>query len=99
MIWNHLLQAAFGYVARGALTWSANGILICLAVTGVVQGIDTARFHSYSMKRLVAERPESVHDGYLEAVKKGAPYKLAQLWVVKVAWYGGVSMVIAQISM
>src|SRR3990172_5609306 len=98
MIYNHLLQAAFGYFARDALTWSTNGVLICLAVTAVVQGIDTARFYSYSTRRLMAERPESSYDGQLAAVKKDAPYKLAQLWVLKVLWYGGVSMVIAQVS-
>ena len=98
MIWNHLLHAVFGFVARDALTWSTKGLLICFAVTGVVRAIDTARFYSYSTRRLVAERPDAIHDGHLEAVKRGAPYKLAQLWIAKVLWYGGVSMAVASMS-
>jgi len=95
MIWNHLLHAFFGFLAHDLLTWSKNGLLICFSITAVVQGIDTMRFYSYSKKRLVTESPETIKDGRLEAAKKDALYKLPQLWLFKVLWYGSVSMFIA----
>ena len=95
MIWNHLLHGFFGFVAHDFLTLSRRGLLICFTITAVVQGIDIMRFYSYSKKRLITEVPDAIHDGRLEAVKKDAPYKLLQLWLFKVVWYGCVSMFIA----
>jgi hypothetical protein len=95
MIWNHLLHAFFGFFARDILIFSRKGFLICFAITAVVQGIDTIRFHFYSTQRLIREVPDAIHDGRLEAVKKDAIYKLPQLWLVKVLWYGSVSMFVA----
>jgi len=84
---NHLLHILFGFLGRNLLTLSKEGFLVCFAITAVVQGIDTMRFHNYSIKRLMTESPESIHNGHLESVKKGAPYGLFQLWLIKVAWY------------
>ncbi len=95
MIWNHLLHILFGFLGHNLLTFSKEGLLICFSITAVVQGIDTMRFYSYSKKRLMTESPESIQNGHLEAVKKDAPYKLFQLWLLKVAWYGCVSMLVA----
>ena len=95
MIWNHLLHILFGFFGHNLLTFSKEGLLICFAIAAVVQGIDTMRFYSYSKKRLMAESPSSIHNGHLDAVKKDAPYKLFQLWLLKVAWYGSVSMLVA----
>ena len=85
----------FGFLAHDFLTLSRNGLLICFSITAVVQGIDTMRFYSYSKKRLVTEIPDAINDGQLEAVKKDALYKLSQLWLFKVVWYGSVSMFVA----
>lgn len=97
MIWNHLLHILFGFIGRNLLTLSKEGFLICFSITAVVQGIDVIRFHNYSIKRLMTESPDSIHNGHLEAVKKGAPYRLVQLWLIKVIWYGSVSMLVAHI--
>ena len=97
MIWNHLLHIFFGYIGRDMLTLSQQGVLICFSITALIQGIDTIRFYSYTTKRLISERPESLYNGRLEAVKKDAAYKLLQLWFVKIVWYGSVSMLAAAI--
>ena len=95
MIWNHLLHAFFGFLAHDVLTLSRKGLLICFTITAVVQGIDTMRFYSYSKKRLITEVPDAIHDGRLESVNKDSLYKLPQLWLFKVVWYGCVSMIVA----
>jgi hypothetical protein len=95
MIWNHLLHILFGFLGHDLLTLSKGGVLICLAITVAVQGVDTIRFYSYSKNRLITEIPNSIHDGRLEAMKKDALYKLSQLWLFKIVWYGGVSMFVA----
>ena len=98
MLWNYVFQAVFGFIMRNSLTWTTSGILICLVFTGALQAFDLKRIYSYSKERLLTENPEALINGRLEAYKKGAPYKLAQLWVFKVLWYGGVTMAIASIS-
>jgi len=95
LIWNHFLHILLGFLGHNFLTFSKEGLLICFSITAVVQGIDTMRFHFYSINRLMTESPDSIQNGHLEAVKKDAPYKLFQLWLLKVAWYGCVSMLVA----
>lgn len=95
MIWNHFLHILLGLLGKNLLTFTKEGLLVCFSITAVVQGIDIIRFYFYSTNRLMTESPESIHNGHLDAVKKEAPYKLLQLWLFKISWYGSFSMFIA----
>ena len=97
MIWNYLLQGFFAYIARNVLIFSVNGLLLCLLVTSVIQGIDTIWFYFYSKKRFLRGTPEAIHDGRLEAFKDGAVYKIPQLFIFKVIWYSCFSMGVAAV--
>jgi hypothetical protein len=97
MIWNHVLQAAFGYLARDALLWSRSGILLCALVTSALQGIDTFRFYKGIRNRFASDFV-AVEDGRFAAFKKDALLKFGQLFVFKVLWYSGISMAVANIA-
>lgn len=98
MLLNHLVHAVFGFIARNNLTWTTSGIIICLIFTGVAQALDLKRMNSSIRNRLIETHPKAIHNGRLEAYDRDAPYKLAQLWIIKVIWYGSVTMVVALLT-
>ncbi|MBI5252077.1 MAG: hypothetical protein HY912_21490 [Desulfomonile tiedjei] len=97
MIWNHVLQATFGYLACDALQWSRSGILLCALVTSALQGIDTFRFYKGLRNRFASDFV-AVEDGRFAAFQRESLYKFGQLFVFKVLWYGGISMAVATIA-
>lgn len=97
MIWNHILQAAFGYFAREALVWSINGVTICILVTSVIQGIDTYRFYLGFRNRFASDFV-ALEDGRFAAFQRDALLKFGQLFIFKVMWYGGVSLMVAHLA-
>lgn len=98
MLLNHLVQAVFGYIARNNLTWTTSGIIICLIFTGVAQALDLKRMNSSIRNHLIQTHSKAILNEKLEAYDRNAPYKLVQWWIIKVIWYGGVTMVVALLT-
>ena len=66
----------------------------------ITQTLDMVRLHIYSRKRFLATPEYIREDNDLRGTPPGSPRywsKVIQLYVVKVIWYGLVSLVAAQI--
>lgn len=90
MLWNHLLHALAGILFPTLFLWTTDGILAAAAIAVVAQGIDTLRM--YSENKAMALRPSM---GEHAAAMKIFLYKLAQLFLFKVVWYGLVTLIAA----
>lgn len=96
MLWNHSLHIVAGVLGANIFLWSGSGVLATLILAVVAQAIDIVRMYFYHRNRILAA-PEDVRDEQMANFKQGALYKFAQLYVVKVIWYGLVTLVAAQI--
>lgn len=97
MVWNHLLQILAGILANSLFTFSYKGILSAAFVTGMIQLVDTIRIYFYH-RNLALKSPDYILEKKLEIFKKGAIYKLSQLFVIKVIWYGFITLLAAALT-
>ena len=71
-----------------------------MVFASIVQAIDMVRLHIYSRKRFLATPGNTREDNDSRMTPPGSPRywsKVAQLYIVKVIWYGLVTLVAAQI--
>lgn len=94
MFWNHLIHILAGIFGATIFAWSGPGILTTAIVAGLSQAVDTVRMYFYHRNRILKTPPE-VREEQIGVFKEGATYKLAQLYVVKVVWYGLVILLAA----
>ena len=94
MLWNHFIHALAGVLGASIFSWSRQGIIAAAILAAVVQGIDTVRMYFYH-KRLILQSPPGIQEERMKVFEEGAIYKLVQLYVVKAAWYGLVTLLAA----
>ncbi len=90
MLWNLFIHIIGGAVGYKIFSFQAPGLFYCLAITIVIQGLDMFRYNFNMRKRAPPFARENM---------KGAVYlyKLAQIYVVKVLFYGLVTLVTSSI--
>ena len=98
MLWNHVVHLIGGALGANIFTWSTPGVLMGVAFSLVVQGISMAFLHSNVRNRFSA-MPEDIQKNP-KSSPPGSPlywYKLAQVYLAKVIWYGLVTLLAAQV--
>jgi len=89
MIWNIFLHIGLGYFGKNMITGN-NGLLYLLGLTIFVQAIDMLRFHT-----VIKENARS--NSEIEHIKTNTyKYKLIQVFVFSVLFYGGISYLTAK---
>lgn len=97
MILNLFVHIIAGVVGYKIFSFQSPGLIYCLAMTIVLQGLDMFRFHSNTKKR-VLRAPSQLREKQLENLKgKVYFFKLAQIYVTKVVFYGLVTLVASSI--
>ena len=98
MIWNLLLHIIAGIIGRHIFTLNLRGILWCLLITAMVQGVDMLRLYSYYKKRIEQTTLEHIREEKLRIFRKRAPVTMPQIYIVKVLFFGFVTLAVAYIS-
>ncbi|MBA7647449.1 hypothetical protein ES703_55221 [subsurface metagenome] len=98
MVWNLLIHIIAGILGRNIFTLNFHGILWCLLIATIVQGIDMIRVYNYHKKRI--ERTTLVHirEEKMRNFKRRAPIIMPQIYIVKVLFYGAVTFAVAAIA-
>jgi len=95
MIWNLILHSAAGAAGYGIFTFHYPGILYCLGITVIVQGIDMFRYYS-KLKNRISESSGKSRSKMLKKYKSLPGFILAVLWfLMKVVFYGLLTLVTA----
>lgn len=96
MLWNTLIHIIAGILGRNIFIINIHGILWCLLVTAVVQGIDMIRVYKYHKKRVELSNPV-IREDHMKNFRKRAPIIMPQIYIVKVIFYGLITLAIATI--
>jgi hypothetical protein len=87
MIWNLIFQVGAGYFGSGIFEMTSKGILTCAVFTAIIQGIDMYRFILEVGNSAMENQPRSV-----------VVYKAVQMYVLKILFYGSITLFVASIS-
>jgi hypothetical protein len=98
MLLNHIIHIVLGIFVRNIFLWTIKDIIFCLVITSLIQGVDTVRFYLYCKNRLLAEHPDSIANGRFAAFQRSAVFKMSQLFILKILWYSGITMLTAAIA-
>ena len=98
MLWKHVLHLMGGMLGANIMTWSALGVLMSAAFSLLVQAISLGFLHFDVRKRLSAKPQWDLRQTATPPASPLYWYKLAQLYVVKVIWYGLVTLLAAHIT-
>lgn len=97
MIWNLFIHIIAGIVGYRIFAFQYPGFVYCLVMTVVIQGIDMFRIHCSTKKHILRASPH-IRDRQLKDLKgSGYFYKLAQIYVAKIVFYGLVILVSSSI--
>jgi len=96
MIWNLLIHIIAGILGRNIFTFTLHGILWCLLITAIVQGIDMIRIYNYHKKRIEQASPH-VKEEQVRIFRKRTPIIMPQIYILKVLFYGAVTLVVSAI--
>jgi len=96
MLWNHIIHIVAGIFGASIFLWTGDGILLSAIIAALSQATDTIRMYFYH-KNHILSAPEGVREEQMHNFKEGALYKFAQLYIVKVIWYGVVTLITAQL--
>lgn len=86
MFVNHAVHLWAGVVGSEVFSLSVQGFAFAMLFVGILQGLDTIGFYHTYKRLLATSSPE---------VRKELPIKTAWLFVMKVVWYGSLTMVTA----
>ncbi|MFA4853377.1 MAG: hypothetical protein WC599_12740 [Bacteroidales bacterium] len=96
MIWNLLLHSVMGYLGKDMFTFSTKGFIWLIAITMLVQGIDMFRFYKKQKNLVYKTIDEKARQDKLEHMKTNAhKYKIIQFYLMKVIFYGSVTLFVA----
>lgn len=87
MIWNLLLQGGMGFFGYNIFQINVRGVLMCLVITAIVQGISIFQFHRYAKQRILASRSGEPEDWDEHRKKISYNYKIAWLYFFKLIGY------------
>lgn len=96
MLWNTGLHIIAGLFGSNIFSWTSQGIIACLVITSLIQGIDMTRLYRTTVKR-INEQPDHIRDEQMQTFKKRLPITFPQLFIMKVIGYGLVTMASASI--
>ena len=88
MIWNLAIHTAAGYFGSGMFTLDSKGIITCLVITALVQGIDMIRIYREIEDRGIVNEVGPQGIGTLI-------YKLVQTYIMKILFYGSITLLVA----
>ena len=93
LIIKHILHIVIGAFYPQVFTWTIHGLLVCLLVSSVVQGLDSIRWY-FGYKKWFLER-EKIPEfkGVLEGSQ--LPLNSLMMFLYSSAWYGLVTMIAA----
>lgn len=93
-----MMHIGAGILGRNIFTINLYGILWCFLFIAIVQGIDVIRVYSYHKKTI--ERTTLVHirEEKMRNFRRRAPIIMPEIYVVKVLFYGAVTLVVATIA-
>lgn len=100
MLWNHALHLIGGVLGANIMTWSAPGVLTSVAFSSFVQGISMIFLHFDVRNRFSVTSEDVQKNSRQMGSPPGSPrywYKFAQTYVVKVIWYGLVTLLAAHV--
>lgn len=96
MLWNIGLHIIAGLVGANIFTWTGVGIMSCVFITCVVQGIDMLRIYRTTIKR-INQQPPHIQEEQMKTFRKRMHVTFPQLFVMKVIGYGLITLVTASI--
>ncbi|MFB4204708.1 hypothetical protein ACEZHJ_12945 [Arhodomonas sp. KWT2] len=96
MIFNLLMHIVAGIFGPQLFTVSSQGILLCLAFTAVVQGVDMRRIYK-EHKGYILARPPEVREEQLKTFNERKYYTFPWLYVTKMLFYGSLTLGVAAI--
>lgn len=97
MIWNLLIHIIAGIIGRNIFTIDLDGILWCLLIAIITQAVDMIRPYSYHKKRVDQAIPE-VREKQMINFRRRAPIIMPQIYILKVLFYGIVTLAVAGIA-
>ncbi|ODS32281.1 MAG: hypothetical protein SCARUB_02583 [Candidatus Scalindua rubra] len=96
MLWNLGIHIIAGLFGANIFTWTGVGIMTCVIITCVVQGIDMFRIYHTTMKRINQQPPDILME-QKKAFRKRMLITFPQLFVMKVIGYGLITLATASI--
>ena len=88
MIWNLAIHTAAGYFGSSMFTLDSKGLITCLVITALVQGIDMKRIYREISARGI------VHEVGPQGIRT-LNYKLVQTYIMKILFYGSITLLVA----
>ena len=97
MFWNFVVHVVAGILWRNSLfTFDWRGVIMCVLMALVVQGLDMFRIYRQTKERIDGQ-PPYLRDSQMATFKKRAPIIMPQLYVGKVLFYAAVTFIAAAI--
>lgn len=98
MIRNIIIHIVLGYFGKTVFDFSINGIIWVLVISLVIQGLDMISYYRKQIKlvsRTIDETARQEKIGYIKT--KAHRLKIFQLYVIKVLFYGALTLFTAYI--
>jgi hypothetical protein len=93
---NPFIHIIAGLLFPDTFIWTTSGILAAVLLSAITQGIDQFRiYRHYQNEFQVIDRVHGIKEGHSVAFELGTIYKHGQVFILKVIWYGLVTMVAA----
>ena len=97
MLWNCLLHAGGGVLGSNLFFWTGEGLVICLSITAIVQGIDMFRVYKVTVKRIRMEPIERQEEA-MATFRSRLAVLFPQFYIAKVVGYGLLTLIVASIT-
>ena len=96
MVLNLLIHISAGILGRNIFNINFPRILWCFLFVAIVQGIDMIRVYRYHKKRVDQAIPH-LREEQMINFRRRAPIIVPQIYIVKVLFYGAVTLAVAAI--
>ena len=96
MIWNFCIHIIAGILGSKIFTWTSEGIIWCIVMTFIIQGISMFQMYQTTVKR-IRQQPLQIQDEQMRTFRKRLPIIFPQLFIAKLIGYGLLTMASANI--
>jgi hypothetical protein len=93
---NHFIHIIIGLLFPATFMWTTSGILFAVLLSAVTQGIDQFRiYRHYQNEFQLIDEIHGIKEGRSVAFELDTIFRHGQIFILKVMWYGLVTMVAA----